>query len=243
MSNTILPATPRGMFIVFEGGEGSGKTTQADMLWHALNQYGVPAFVTHEPGDTPVGMELRKMLLSGEHSPKTRKAQLLMFLADRAEHVETVIKPRLEEGMFVICDRYEASTMAYQAHAGGLNESVVNQFSQWASGGLEPNVTYLLDVDPYVGLERANFKNGKPDIYERKHIEFHHTVRRSFQHQYQTMQTPWVMLDATNNSVDELHRAIVTDFLNKYHGLKDPFKGFVTPPAKAMFFGKDNTGS
>jgi dTMP kinase len=221
MSEIITPR--QGLFVVFEGGEGSDKSTQAEMLWHTLNRYGVSAFLTKEPGDSKLGKQLREILLSESQAPLSRKAELMLFLADRAEHVETVIKPRLDEGTVVICDRYEASTMAYQAHAGDLNETMVNQMSQWVSDGLHADVTYFLDVDPRVGLERTSGRK-ENNHYDEKDLKFHEIIHRSFLYQGAHNKT-WEHVDG-NENVDSIHRKIAGHFLGVYHGLRTPLKNF-----------------
>lgn len=204
----------RGMFIVLEGGEGSGKTTQARLLADELRALAIPTLLTREPGDTPLGAKLRALLLDRNSEPMSRKAEALLFAADRAEHVEKVIMPALEEGRVVICDRYIASTMAYQVYAtGDLGEAEVSTISDWASDDLLPDVTLFLDVDPVVGLERAMRADRENNRFEDKNLAFHERVRRGFLRQ-QTWS--WITIDAFK-SIEEVHRQILSHVLGVIH--------------------------
>lgn len=167
-----------GMFIVFEGGEGSGKSTQTRMLGRALTELELPHIVTREPGDTPLGKELREILLRREGKPITKRAEALLFMADRAQHVETVIWPALKADKIVVCDRYNASTIAYQGWANGLGLRAIKTISDWASEELQPDITYFLDVNPAVGLERS--KREEHTRFEDKHLQYHVSVRQGF---------------------------------------------------------------
>lgn len=199
----------RGLFIVFEGGEGSGKSTQARMLADALHHHDIPWLLTHEPGDTPLGQHIRGMLLHGNAGVLFNKAEALLFAADRAQHVDQVIQPALAEGKVVICDRYEASTMAYQVFGNGLIHDTVLAISEWASGELKPDITFLLDIDPMIGLERAK-KDGEGDRYEAEELIYHNRVRQGFKDQ---KNDSWVELPG-NLSPDELHEKILDHVLH-----------------------------
>lgn len=190
----------KGLFVVFEGGEGSGKTTQAKRMAKALEEDGVPHLLTHEPGGSALGYKLREILLDPDRDPISKKAEALLFAADRAEHVEKVILPALHEGRVVVCDRYIASTMAYQAYAGGLPTNTVQDFSNWASGNLYPDVTFLLDIEPVHGLQRAAMR-GKTNRIDERSITYHELVRKGFLRQ---VDDSWVTLDA-RDTILELH--------------------------------------
>ncbi len=192
----------KGLFIVLEGGEGSGKSTQARLLAEALDERGVRTCITKEPGDTELGADLRTILLDPYRQPISRKAEALLFAADRAEHVEKVIRPALYREEVVICDRYVASTMAHQAYAGGLLAAKVRSFSTFATDGLMPDVTYYLDIPPAIGLERA--RQVKTTRFENKSYAYHELVRAGFIRQ---RKESWVVLDA-QKSVDDIHTAI-----------------------------------
>lgn len=189
-----------GTFVVFEGGEGSGKSTQAKKLAKALESEGVPHLLTHEPGGSALGYELRNLLLDSEREPISKKAEALLFMADRAEHVEKVVLPALREGRVVISDRYIASTIAYQAYAGGLPIDIIEAFSNWASGYLYPDITFYLDIDPGIGLQRALLR-GKGNRIDVESITYHELVRKGFRQQ---ADDTWVSIDA-RDTVFKIH--------------------------------------
>ncbi|MHB0912386.1 MAG: dTMP kinase [Armatimonadota bacterium] len=162
-------------FITFEGPEGSGKSTQASMLAQHLAGRGLTVKLTREPGGDPVGEAIRRVLLdSADHSVETR-AELLLYLAARAQHVERIIRPNLERGI-VICDRYTDSTVAYQGYGGGLDIAEIKELNDFATGGLAPDLTLLLDIGAETGLSRQRDHNRM----ERKGLEYHSRVREGF---------------------------------------------------------------
>ena len=169
-----------GMLIAFEGGEGSGKSTQARKLADWLIERGVAVTVTHEPGATDFGAKVRSILLDSGDGSLTPRAEALLFAADRAHHVDTVIRPALDRGEVVITDRYVDSSLAYQGAGRALSVEDIRRLSRWATSGLRPDLTVLLDVDPEVGLARARSTGGGPDRLERESIDFHQRVRRAF---------------------------------------------------------------
>jgi dTMP kinase len=172
-------ATPRGLFFAFEGGEGVGKTTQLRVLSDELAGRGYEVVLTHEPGDTPVGLRLRELLLDPA-TTVTAQTEALLYAADRAAHVANVIAPWLARGTIVISDRYLDSSIAYQGYARGLDIDVITQTSLWATGGLLPDLTLLLDLDPEVGLRRARGRSGRLDRLEAEALDFHTRVREGF---------------------------------------------------------------
>lgn len=175
-----MPAARRGRFIVFEGGEGAGKSTQLACLSRRLHAAGVPHKVTREPGGSDVGRYIRTMLLHAAPADGIpAKAEALLFAADRAAHVEQVIRPVLDNGDVVLCDRYEDSSIAYQGAAAGLSRAAVAGLSRWATGGLRPDLVVLLDIAPAVGLARVAGR-GAPDRMERQTPRFHARVRAAF---------------------------------------------------------------
>jgi dTMP kinase len=199
-----------GLFVVFEGGEGSGKSTQARLLSKALCAMGVHNHLTREPGDTELGADLREILLKRGRSPIAIRTEALLFAADRAEHVDKLVRPALDRGDVVVCDRYIASSMAYQSYAGGLSKAAVKFLSEWASRSLQPDITFLLDVSPEVGLERA--KKVDPGRFEDKTLDYHTMVRMGFLSQ---RNPSWITLDGTGSVVD-LHRTILINTLKVY---------------------------
>ncbi|MCW2880224.1 MAG: dTMP kinase [Sphaerisporangium sp.] len=167
----------RGLFIAFEGGEGSGKTTQSRLVAIWLRDQGFDVVQTREPGSTKVGMRLRAILLDSAHQGLSARAETLLYAADRAEHVEKVIRPALYRGAMVTCDRYVDSSLAYQGAGRELEPQDVAKVNSWATGGLVPDLTVLIDVPPTAGLSRL----GSPaDRIESEPMDFHERVRREF---------------------------------------------------------------
>lgn len=164
------------MFITIEGPEGSGKSTQADMLVSALEERGLKVKLTREPGGDPVSEEIRKVLLDGEDHSVTDAAELLLYLAARAQHTERVIRPHIEDGFVVICARYADSTVAYQGYGSGIDLDLIHRMNIYATGGLVPDLTLLLDIDVEIGLRRQS----KWNRMERKAVDFHRRVRDGF---------------------------------------------------------------
>ncbi len=175
MSSSAVYAD-RGLFIALEGGEGAGKSTQAHRLEGWLRQQGFDVMLTHEPGDSVVGQRLRQILLDPQTGELDSRTETLLYAADKAEHVERVVKPALARGAVVVTDRYVDSTLAYQGAGRDLVSSEIEQVARWATADLRPHLTVLLDVDPQVGLGR--FDN--PDRLESEPLAFHQRVREAF---------------------------------------------------------------
>ena len=177
------PLDGPGRFIVFEGGEGAGKSTQVRRLAAALEAYGRAVLVTREPGATPVGRQIRSLVLdhtSAEDGPPlTPRAEALLYAADRAHHVATVIDPALKRGTVVISDRYIDSSLAYQGAGRTLPLDEIRWLSRWATDGLRPDLVVLLDIDPTEGLRRVADRGGA-DRLEAEPTAFHQRVRRAF---------------------------------------------------------------
>jgi dTMP kinase len=165
-----------GVFIVFEGGEGAGKSTQAGLLVDTLVAAGHEVTRTREPGGTPAAEAIRNILLSNENAGLDDRAEALLFAAARGEHTARVIRPALERGHVVVCDRYIDSSVAYQGVGRNLGVETVRDLSLWATGGLLPDLTIVLDVDPAVGLGRVE----RPDRLEAEPLEWHARVRQGF---------------------------------------------------------------
>lgn len=173
----------KGKFITFEGGDGSGKTTQLALTIDWLKSQGVDVLQTFEPGDTGLGKEIRHLLLSGEHTP-VPAAELLLFLADRAQHVEQVMKPALAAGQWVVCDRYTDSTLAYQLAGRKLEDTItLREMLAWAEQGLTPDVTLWLDlsVEDAAGRMKQREAGGeKANRLDDEKAVFHHAVYSAF---------------------------------------------------------------
>jgi dTMP kinase len=167
----------RGRFVTFEGVEGCGKSTQLGRLRTWMKEGGIPVLATREPGGTALGRAIRQALLApGEVGPE---AELLLYEADRAQHVREIIRPALERGLNVLCDRFYDSTTAYQAFGRGLDGERVVELNAWAAGGLVPDLTLLFDLPVEEGLRRAR-RGGGGDRLEREALAFHERVRGGF---------------------------------------------------------------
>ena len=173
-----------GKFITLEGVEGSGKSTQVKLLKNHLQSLGYEVIITYEPGDTEIGQKIREILLDPQHDELVTKAELMLYLADRAQHVQEVIVPNLDKGKIVISDRYIDATWAYQGFARKLDSTVVKRLNSIATDGLVPDLTLLLDLDPVLSLQRAKEKtaevNQSGDRIEAEKIEFHQQVRKGY---------------------------------------------------------------
>ncbi|HEY8516891.1 MAG TPA: dTMP kinase [Candidatus Binatia bacterium] len=167
------------VLITIDGVEGAGKSTQATRLADALRRDGHEVVVTREPGGTELGRALRRMLLEDDSPGPTPETELLLYLADRAEHVRRLIQPALERGALVIADRFSDSTIAYQSYGRGIPLETVRRLDAFARGGVSPALTFFLDLPPEEGLARAR-SVGPADRLERETLEFHRRVREGF---------------------------------------------------------------
>jgi dTMP kinase len=181
------------LFITFEGGEGSGKSFQAESLCRKLNRLNIPVVLTHEPGGTPLG-EWTRNLLKWTDAYISPGAELFMFSASRAELMNEVIQPNLKEGKIVICDRYVDSTIAYQGYGRGLNLEMVKVINNASTQGLRPNITLLLDIPPEEGL--ARIKGRVKDRFEREEVTFHSRVRSGYLTLAKEEPERWLVIDA-----------------------------------------------
>ncbi|NOY64819.1 MAG: dTMP kinase [Nitrospirae bacterium] len=169
----------KGIFITFEGIEGSGKSTISKMIYEELLGRGISAIHTYEPGDTPLGREIRKTLLNPDHKEMEPLTEILLYLADRVEHVNKIIKPSLEKGTVVISDRFSDSTIAYQGFARGFPINQLKELDRIVRAEVKPDITILLDLDVKEGLKRNRGAN-KIDRFELEEVEFHERVRKGF---------------------------------------------------------------
>ncbi len=174
------------MFITFEGIEGCGKTTQIQLLESYIRSQQIVAVFTREPGGTIIGDMIRSILLNKDFSEMSPLTELFLYEAARAQIVEEIIRPNLEKGKIVICDRYLDATLAYQGYGRGLDLELIRECNLKASGGIVPDITFLLDCSPETGLSRAMQRiqgltgPDKEDRFEREHIEFHKRVREGY---------------------------------------------------------------
>jgi dTMP kinase len=204
-----MTATPGGAFVAFEGGEGAGKSTQLALVEELARAAGFDVVTCREPGGTPFGEALREALLHGR--PSSAQAELLAFSAARAELVETVIAPALARGALILCDRFSASTVAYQLYGRELDRDLVASAIELATGGLAPDLNVLLDLPHELGLQRA----GDPsDRFEREGAAFHERVREGFVAQAIADPAHWLVLDATRAP-----EALASDIFEAIRGL------------------------
>ena len=195
--------TDRGVFVCLEGGEGSGKSTQSRLLRDALTARGYTVLLTFEPGDTEVGRELRRIVLDPATGALSDRCEALLYAADKAEHVETVVLPALARGEVVITDRYVDSTLAYQGAGRALDVAEVEQVARWATGDLRPHLTVVLDLPPQQGLTRFEER----DRIEAESVAFHERVREMFLRLATGSPEHYVVIDA-RLPVDEVARHI-----------------------------------
>ncbi|MDP8258767.1 MAG: dTMP kinase [Candidatus Aadella gelida] len=169
----------KGIFITFEGPEGCGKSTQSRRLADELASSGYEVRYTREPGDTVLGESIRDIILGKDEEWLDEKAELLLFEADRAQHVAEVIRPALQKKQIVICDRYNTATFAYQGYGLGIDMDQIKRIDEVATGGLVPDLVILMDLDVKAGLERAG-NRGLADRMEKRDLEFHEKVRKGY---------------------------------------------------------------
>jgi dTMP kinase len=197
--------------ISFEGGDGSGKTTQIGLLEDYLCAKGMNFIKTREPGATALGKILRQALLDVKDTTVFSAAEVFLYLADRAQHVHEIIQPALAGGKVVLCDRFSDSTLAYQGYGRGFDLTLLRSLNLMASQGITPYLTFLLDIPPALGLARTQERNtsgaGKIDRFEREKVEFHEKVRSGFLELARQEPDRFVVLDATL-PVAEIHQRI-----------------------------------
>lgn len=183
------------LFITFEGGEGSGKSVQARALYRRLSQLAVPSFLTHEPGMTPLGRKIARWLKWGKDLGISPMAELMLFNASRAQLVAQIIRPNLQNGKVVICDRYADSTTAYQSYGRELDLALVKAVNEAAIQGIVPDLTILLDMPVEAGLARK--RGRKQDRFEQEDIKFHQRVRQGYLELAKAEPDRWLVIDAT----------------------------------------------
>ncbi|MBW4615751.1 MAG: dTMP kinase [Desmonostoc vinosum HA7617-LM4] len=170
-----------GKFIVFEGVEGCGKTSQIQLCCQWLESLGMSVVMTREPGGTELGLQLRRLLLEkAEDKPIAEVTELLLYAADRSQHVEQELKPHLAAGKYILCDRYTDSTIAYQGYGRGLSLKLIEQLNSIATSGLQSDLTIWLDVDVEVGLARKRLNEAGLDRIEQETIAFHRRVQQGY---------------------------------------------------------------
>lgn len=208
-----------GLFITFEGGEGSGKSTQAGALCRRLSSRGFPVLLAKEPGNTSLGRALGR-LLKREGMKIDALAELFLFAAARAELVKEIIRPALERGMIVLCDRYAQSSLAYQGYGRGLDLKLVERVNEIATGSLHPDLIILLDLEVGQGLHRQN----RRDRFEREELSFHEKVRQGYLELASSGGNRWQVIDASlpRKKVEEalwkkVQKSLTLKFSNSYN--------------------------
>jgi dTMP kinase len=219
----------QGKLIVFEGVEGSGKTTQIEQTQAWLLNNGVPDLqqqgyvsrivTTREPGGTPLGKTLRQLLLQPSEDLIQDRTELLLYAADRAQHVDAFLKPLLAEGAIILCDRYTDSTVAYQGYGRGLDRDLIEQLNQIATAGLQSDLTFWLDVDVEVGLSRAR-RRAAHDRIEQANLSFHQRVQQGFRELAQTHSDRIIRIDASPEPiiVAQQIQSILAQRLSDWYG-------------------------
>ena len=194
-------------FIVFEGGDGSGKSIQVRSLSRRLRNRGIMVLRTREPGGTPLGQSLRRLLKSGE--PIAPISELMLFEAARAQLVQQVIRPFLDRGGVVIADRFTSSTVAYQGYGRGLDRELIERLNREATGGLEPDLTVLLDLPVETALARKEGQNGggNEDTFDDAPVDFHRKIRRGYSALAASDPEGWLVLDG-QRPPEELSREV-----------------------------------
>jgi len=203
------------LFIVFEGIEGSGKTTQIEKAGEYLAARDIPCIITSEPGGTPLGRELRQLLLHGTTLTLGIKTELLLFAADRAQHVEEIIVPALRAGTVVLCDRFCDATLAYQGYGRGWDIDAIREMNDFATQSLQPDLTFLIDVPVATGLKRvagrawSGAAGGRSqatpdDRFEQEEVAFHERVRQGYLHLAAEEPARFRVVDGSRG-IDEIH--------------------------------------
>ncbi|MEO0249573.1 MAG: dTMP kinase [candidate division WOR-3 bacterium] len=188
-------------FITFEGPDGSGKTTQAQLLYQYLRERGYPVFLTREPGGTGIGDQIREVLHSLANTEMLPQTEILLYSASRAQLVGQVIRPHLARGEIVLCDRYADSTLAYQGYGHGLDLQILQIITNFATGGLRPDLTFYLDIDVEEGLRRklAAHKAGRAEWnrMDQQELAFHRRVREGYLQMAAAEPERWLVIEAT----------------------------------------------
>lgn len=204
-------------FITFEGIEGSGKSTQIKLLAEFFKKQKFSVLLTREPGGTEIGNQIRKIVLHSKNKKMVSLSELFLYAADRAQHVEEVIRPALKKRQIVFCDRFTDSTIAYQAEARKISRKVIDQLNKMATSGLKPDLTFLIDCPVSVGLKRAKKRIAgqsiKEERFEKERISFHEKVRKGFLKIAKEDRSRVVVIDGIK-SPEEIHQEILRQLKN-----------------------------
>ncbi len=201
------------LFITIEGPDGSGKTTQIKFLAERLRDLGHDVLITREPGGTSIGDQIRAVVHDVQNVEMAHETEFLLYSASRAQHVRQLIRPHLERGGTVLCDRFADSSMAYQGYGRELDLEMIGCITQFATGGLTPDLTIYLDLPVEVGLQRKQSAHadqaGEWNRLDQQTMDFHHRVREGYLKMGQADPDRWLVVDATQ-SIPDTHRAICT---------------------------------
>ena len=205
----------KGYFITFEGGEGCGKSTQIKLFADYLQRKGISCLLTREPGGSQGAEEIRALLLKGEANKWDKVTEILLFSAARRDHLVKKIWPALENGTTVISDRYADSTMAYQGYGYGIDKNSIEMVSntyKMIAGNFEPDLTFILDIDPQVGIARSMARSGNDEQrFEHMDLTFHHNLRNGFLEIAQKNPKRYAIINA-NASIEQVHQDIISKF-------------------------------
>ena len=217
----------KGFFITVEGGEGSGKTTQIDLLITALKKQGHNVIETREPGGTPEAERIRDLLVQREGGDWNAMAEILLLFAARTMHIEKLLKPALAEGKVIVCDRFTDSTIAYQGYGRGVDIDKIREIEKLSIGDFKPDLTFILDIDVKTGLERSNKRLAEDsdddkteDRFERLDVSFHEKLREGFLDIARKEEERCYILNATQ-SIEDLAEEIRNIALSKLQGKKE----------------------
>lgn len=214
----------KGLFITFEGPDGSGKTTQIKEAAHYLQQHQCSVVLTREPGGTEISDKIRSILLNPEYNELTDETEVLLYAASRSQHVSQVILPALNEGKVVLCDRFVDASIAYQAYGLGVPVNQVKEINGFATKGLEPDWTFYIDISPEVARKRMLLRQGSTDDIagldriEQKKLDYHARVREGFKTLYEENKQRMIKIDG-NQSMDKVTTQVI-DELDKIFNLK-----------------------
>ncbi len=211
----------KGLFITFEGIEGCGKSTQAKLLAEYLRNQGKVVFLTREPGGPKISEQIREILLSTKNNEMLPETEVLLYMASRSQHTGEWIIPALEQGKIVISDRYYDSTLAYQGAARRIERKLIDSITKFATFGLKPDITFLVDLPAEEGLSRISYKNA--DRLEKESLEFHKKVRKGFFEIAKIEKNRYIIIDG-RDSVEKIHKEIVKKFEEKIRKVKNETK-------------------
>ena len=200
----------RGLFITFEGTDGLGKSTNLSYFSDLAQKQGISVEISREPGGTPLGEEIRKMLIDSSVESMNSMTELLLILAARASHIKSKIQPALTAGKWFLCDRFSDATYAYQGGGRKIDKHVIMQLEKLTNAGLTPDFTFLFDAPPEVGLSRAS-NRGKPDRFEKEGIDFYRRVRSAYLELVQKNPEHRLLIDATQ-SIPSIQKILVKQF-------------------------------